>query len=208
MLKNAFVLSGLVAAVFVLSAAELSAQPAAPAAGRGGNTGSRVADPDDVLAASAALAQLLDRGAQPAIYKSGAELLATLKAQSATADASDRIVTQDAFHVSYVTRRGPGPAIAHATGLDKGSEVHIIVDGAGTIVTGGKIVRPAGAGGGRGGGVSTVVGGVSQHVVKGDVVVIPAGSPHWYKEIEGSITYFEIRFDLHRSDKSFVELQK
>jgi quercetin dioxygenase-like cupin family protein len=28
------------------------------------------------------------------------------------------------------------------------------------------------------------------------VIVIPAGTPHWYKEVEGSVTYLEVRFDV------------
>ena len=38
--------------------------------------------------------------------------------------------------------------------------------------------------------------GVIRHVAKGDVVVIPAGTPHWYKDVDGSVTYLEVRFDV------------
>jgi quercetin dioxygenase-like cupin family protein len=31
-----------------------------------------------------------------------------------------------------------------------------------------------------------------------DVLVIPAGTPHWYKDVEGSITYLEVRFDVDK----------
>jgi quercetin dioxygenase-like cupin family protein len=33
-------------------------------------------------------------------------------------------------------------------------------------------------------------------VTKGDMILIPAGTPHWYKDLEGSIPYLEVRFDL------------
>ena len=29
----------------------------------------------------------------------------------------------------------------------------------------------------------------------GDVVLIPAGMPHWYKDVEGTVTYLEVRFE-------------
>jgi len=61
-------------------------------------------------------------------------------------------------------------------------------------VTGGSIVRPTTAG--RGSAGATIDGGVSRHVAKGDVILIPAGTPHWYKELDGTITYLEVRFDL------------
>ena len=33
-------------------------------------------------------------------------------------------------------------------------------------------------------------------MTKGDVVFIPAGTPHWYKDVEESVTYLEVRFDV------------
>jgi hypothetical protein len=41
---------------------------------------------------------------------------------------------------------------------------------------------------------AVVEGGVSRHVTKGDVIVVPADTPHWYKDVEGSVTYLEVRF--------------
>jgi hypothetical protein len=41
-----------------------------------------------------------------------------------------------------------------------------------------------------------IEGGQSRRVTKGDVIVIPARTPHWYKEVEGSVTYLEVRFDV------------
>jgi quercetin dioxygenase-like cupin family protein len=70
------------------------------------------------------------------------------------------------------------------------TEVHYIIEGAGTIVTGGTIVRPAGA---KPGG-ATIQDGVVRQMKKGDVIVIPPDTPHWYKEVEGTITYLEVRF--------------
>src|SRR5258708_29563069 len=153
----------------------LTAGLAANKRGGAGNTGVRTADPADVLAASVPLAQILDRGARPAFIRSAAEEFATLKAQDPNQDASDRLITEDAFHISYVTRRKPNGPITHASGVDKGAEVHIIVDGSGTVMTGGKIVRAQGAATGPGGNQgATVVGGVSRKVGKGDVIYIPA----------------------------------
>ena len=84
-------------------------------------------------------------------------------------------------------------AIAHP----EGTEVHHIIDGAGTLVTGGTIVRPAASGEGSASAApATIEGGVSRHVAKGDVILIPAGTAHWYKDLDGTITYLEVRFDL------------
>jgi Cupin len=45
---------------------------------------------------------------------------------------------------------------------------------------------------------TAIQGGVSRRIKAGDVVVIPAGVPHWFSEIEGSITYVVVRVDPDR----------
>jgi quercetin dioxygenase-like cupin family protein len=45
---------------------------------------------------------------------------------------------------------------------------------------------------------TSIQGGVTQKIKAGDVVVIPAGVPHWFSEIEGSITYVVVRVDPTR----------
>jgi len=138
----------------------------------------------------------------PAVYKSGADLMATIKSKLPTApDQADAPVDNPGPYRINVVRRGkPGNAMAHTAGPAKGTEVHYIIDGAATVVTGGTIVRPAGAPEGRGGAGATIEGGATHHLVKGDVLVIPAGTPHWYKSVEGSVTYLEVRFDVSKSD--------
>ena len=133
----------------------------------------------------------------PATYKSAAELWATVtkNAQTKSDQASAPIANEDHYRINVVRRGSPGVAMAHATGPAKGTEVHYIIDGAATVVTGGTLVRPATAAT-KGAGSSTIEGGQTRHVTKGDVIVIPAGTPHWYKDVEGSVTYLEVRFDV------------
>jgi len=138
-----------------------------------------------------------DEPSPPATYKSAADLMATLmkSAQEHPAQATAPISNEGHYRVNIVRRDRPGFALSHATGPAKGSEAHYIIDGAATVVTGGTIVRPAG-GSTKGAGNATIEGGETRHVTKGDVIVIPAGTPHWYKEVEGSVTYLEVRFDV------------
>jgi mannose-6-phosphate isomerase-like protein (cupin superfamily) len=92
------------------------------------------------------------------------------------------------YSINVVRRTKPQGAIAH----DVGTEIHSIIDGSGTLVTDGSIVRPAN--GGRGGG--TIENGTSRRVAAGDVALVPPQTPHWYRDIDGIITYLEIRFDV------------
>ena len=127
----------------------------------------------------------------PAAYLSEAELTAALTAAAPAAPDmhSAPVQNTDHYRINVVQRTKPQGAIAHPGFI----EVHHIIDGAGTLVTGGTIVRPANAG--RGGAGATIEGGVSRRVAKGDVVLVSAGAPHWYKDLEGTLTYLEVRFE-------------
>jgi len=63
-----------------------------------------------------------------------------------------------------------------------------------TIVTGGTIVRPAA--GALQGTLAKIDGGVTRKLAKGDAILIPEGTPHWYSGINGAIAYLEVRFSV------------
>ena len=124
----------------------------------------------------------------PAIYKANADLQAVLaKAMAGTTEmVSSAVANTDQYRVNIVHRQKPAGAIAHPGN----TELHYIIEGAGTVVTGGKIVRAAGAAPGT----ATIDGGETRKVSKGDVIIVPEGSPHWYSQVDGKLTYLEVRF--------------
>jgi mannose-6-phosphate isomerase-like protein (cupin superfamily) len=75
----------------------------------------------------------------------------------------------------------------------KTNHIFIIVDGEGTFVTGGKLINPKEIGPGetRGDGLE---GGEAHHLSKGDVITIPANTPHWWKDTSatGSVGYYAV----------------
>jgi len=126
-------------------------------------------------------------GQAPTTFKTERELLGALKAGATTPDMQTAAVSIDDRHRINLVRRTKA---AGATSHDGFAELHHIVEGSGTIVTGGVIVRPTGGGGG-----ATIQGGTSRHVAKGDVILVPPGVPHWYQQLDGqSITYLEVRW--------------
>jgi mannose-6-phosphate isomerase-like protein (cupin superfamily) len=68
------------------------------------------------------------------------------------------------------------------------TELHYILSGSGTLVTGGTIQGKPGALG------NSIIGGVTQQVHKGDAIIVPAGTPHWYQKIDGQLEALEVRF--------------
>lgn len=124
----------------------------------------------------------------PGVRVSSSQLARALHAAIArhTDPAVAAIGVTDQFAIHEVHRSkaiGP-PAIHHGW-----TELHFILSGGGTLVTGGRIeVRPGNA-------QSVIVGGTSQRVHKGDAVIIAPETPHWYSKVDsGGITYLEVRF--------------
>jgi mannose-6-phosphate isomerase-like protein (cupin superfamily) len=75
---------------------------------------------------------------------------------------------------------------------DKETDVFYIIDGAATIVTGGKMVGGKVTRPGQWLGTE-ITGGETHQVTKGDIVVIPAGMPHWFKQVSPSISYYVVK---------------
>ena len=121
-----------------------------------------------------------------ATYKSAKELADVLKAVAANPGgmSTSAVSNTDQYRINVVHRVKPAGALAHAGN----TELHYIIDGSATIVTGGTIVRGATAA------EATITNGVTQKVAKGDVIVVPANSPHWYSIVDGSVTYLEVRW--------------
>jgi mannose-6-phosphate isomerase-like protein (cupin superfamily) len=121
-----------------------------------------------------------------AIYKSAEALAPVLKAANPTGGGmtTSNVATTDQYGINIVHRAKPAGAVAHAGN----TELHYIIEGSGTVITGGSLVRGATAGS------ATITNGVTQRVKKGDVVIVPANSPHWYSQIDSEITYLEVRW--------------
>src|SRR5215468_12156313 len=64
---------------------------------------------------------------------------------------------------------------------DKETDVIYVIDGTATFVTGGTMVGGKQTKAGQHMGTD-IQGGQTHHLTKGDVVVVPAGTPHWFKE--------------------------
>src|SRR5262249_9123833 len=100
-------------------------------------------------------------------------------------DGKDRNYTVMTAH-----REKSGAATAELHQRD--TDVFYIVDGSATLVTGGKMLDSKNTGQNevRGSGID---GGDTRELNKGDVIIIPAGVPHWFKEVKSSFNYFVVK---------------
>jgi mannose-6-phosphate isomerase-like protein (cupin superfamily) len=69
------------------------------------------------------------------------------------------------------------PATAPAASHDKDAELFVVLQGTGSIVTGGKLVDEKRVNANNSSG-SSIAGGTSQAVAAGDVLIVPATVPH------------------------------
>jgi hypothetical protein len=140
------------------------------------------------------LAQGAQSGAPPATYKTAAEIAAALakigSAASSTATGADVSIAPGVS----VRRRSAGGEPQYAIIHPFSIEIYQVTDGSGTLVTGGTLAPPPPTPENPDVVRSkSITGGVSRKVAKGDVVVMPPGTPHWFSQIDGSITYLEAR---------------
>lgn len=98
------------------------------------------------------------------------------------------LVTAPNLLVSGSHRTGPGQVEVH----EKETDVFRVMDGEATFVTGGTMVGGKTTKPGQMIGTD-IKGGETHHLSKGDVMVIQAGTPHWFKEVPKSISYFVVK---------------
>lgn len=97
-----------------------------------------------------------------------------------------------------------GCTIEHDTLVnDNTTSIFFVLDGAGTLITGGTLANPTPLSSGdpdlklvgkgtRGSGIRN---GQARRINRGDIVLIPAGVPHGFSAIDKSITYEVVRID-------------
>ncbi|MEP6534214.1 MAG: heme-binding protein [Bryobacteraceae bacterium] len=145
-----------------------------------GVSGAASAQQDEELAMAGANAF---HAAQPPVsyFESGA-VKAAFDKGSVLFDHSEK------YMVHASRREKPGMAEIHT----KDADIVYVLDGTATLVTGGaaveqKTVAPDEIRG------SHIEGGATRQLAKGDVVIIPSGVPHWFKEVTNPFLYYVVK---------------
>ena len=97
-------------------------------------------------------------------------------------------IVNDKGLIILANRRGSGEVEVH----DKTNHIFIIVEGEATFITGGTLVGAKNTAPGQIRATS-VNGGQTHQLKKGDVITVPAKTPHWWKEVPTkTIAYYAI----------------
>jgi mannose-6-phosphate isomerase-like protein (cupin superfamily) len=98
------------------------------------------------------------------------------------------LVSDAGYRVNASRRDGPGEAEVHLSDTD----IFYVLEGQATFVTGGEIVEPRNISAteirGR-----QLSGGEERRIGKGDVITIPRGVPHWFKQVDRPFTYYVVK---------------
>jgi mannose-6-phosphate isomerase-like protein (cupin superfamily) len=161
---------------------------------------------------SAGLVGLAQTQLFPAVDVSSAQRVGALDkivaSGARTGDTPIRMVDVGGYNVGVgVLYRGKGISPSGSSSHDKVTEIFELIEGSGTLVTGGEIVNAQRRDGtselvsgvsGPGISGSAIQGGTSRHVSKGDMVIIPAGTPHWFSVVDEPIKLTVVRVDPGR----------
>jgi mannose-6-phosphate isomerase-like protein (cupin superfamily) len=144
-----------------------------------------------VVATALAVAQ------QPAaqamkIFSSSADITAMVAKAKAERKQDQPLVTQPIlrlapYNANLEYRAAVGPAAVH----EKEAEMFYVIDGSATLVTGGKLTKESRTNAENLTGTG-IEGGTPQQVSKGDFIIVPENTPHWFSTINGSITLMSL----------------
>jgi uncharacterized cupin superfamily protein len=98
------------------------------------------------------------------------------------------LLNNGSYQVHASRREMPGEVEIHV----KDTDIIYMLEGSTTFVTGGEIVgaRTTAPDEIRG---ASVNGGESRVLTKGDVMVVPSGTPHWFKNVSGPVLYYVVK---------------
>ncbi len=146
-----------------------------------GVSGAASAQQDEDLAIAGAKA-LESNVAKTVSYFEKDQVAAAFAKGAVLFDNSDKYMV----HASH--RDKAGIAEVH----EKDADIIYVLEGSATLVTGGTVVdpKPTAPGEIRG---KEIAGGETRQITKGDVIIVPAGTPHWFKEVPGPLNYYVVK---------------
>lgn len=95
---------------------------------------------------------------------------------------AQRLLQLAPYNANLEYRASVGPAAVH----EKEAEMFYVIDGSATLVTGGKLTKESRTNAENLTGTG-IEGGTPRAVAKGDFVIVPENTPHWFSAINGVV---------------------
>ena len=155
------------ALTLALSAAPALAQNTATATATAGAAATAAAAPMNLFAASADVQALIANAR---------------KQHKTETNFSQHILTLAPYNANLEYRTGLAPASVH----EKDAELFYVIEGSGTMVTGGTVVNPTRTNEANLSGPA-IAGGQTRKIAKGDFLIVPQGQPHQITQVDGEL---------------------
>jgi quercetin dioxygenase-like cupin family protein len=113
------------------------------------------------------------------------------------------VLNNGTYQILTSHRIQPGMVEVHA----QYGDIMYVVEGSATVVTGGTVVdgKTTAPGEIRG---ASITGGKTNHLVPGDVLVIQAGTPHWFNQVDKLVSYYVVKPRMTESPSDAVHIDK
>ena len=147
-----------------------------------GVSGAASADQDNEIAVAAAATALTPGEGESDVLALEPSAVATAFARGAP------LFEGPAYKIHASRRTEPGQAEIH----ERDTDVIYVLEGRATLVTGGDVVdgRTIAPEEIRG---ASIRGGSARTLTKGSVLVVPAGTPHWFRDVTGPFLYYVVK---------------
>ena len=148
-----------------------------------------------ILTASAAFAQQPPAPAAAAASRtmvSASDVTALIAKAKAERKGDQALLAQSMIQLApYNVSLEYRAAVANAAVHETEAELFYVIDGSATLVTGGKLTNENRTNAANLSG-SGIEGGVSRRVAKGDLIMVPEGTPHWFSAIDGTVVLMSL----------------
>jgi mannose-6-phosphate isomerase-like protein (cupin superfamily) len=127
----------------------------------------------------------------PKLYSSAADIAAMIAKskndrKEGQATVTQRILQLAPYNASLEYRASVGPAAVH----EKEAEMFYVIEGSATMITGGKLTNETRNGDNLTG--TGIEGGVTRQIAKGDFIIVPESTPHWFSVIKETLVLMSI----------------
>ena len=125
------------------------------------------------------------------MYSSSSEVQALIAQAKSERKEGQGLITKPLLRLAPVRanleyRASIAPAALH----EKDAEVFYVIEGSATLTTGGKLVNETRTPGNAAG--TAIEGGKDQAVSRGDFVIVPENTPHWFSSISSTLVLMSL----------------
>lgn len=136
-----------------------------------------------VFANDSKAANMMPTSKAPVLFFNASQVSASFSKGAVLVDGTNRN-----YMVHTSRREKPGQAEVHTLDTD----IIYVMEGTATFVTGGTAVEAKETAPNEIRG-SRIEGGETRQLKKGDVIIVPNNTPHWFKEVSGEFLYYTIK---------------